>query len=148
MSNWPANELPYLAEGINCAVTSPKTNRYNCLAWAAEEDFRNWWPDPMRVGYWPPGVAREVTFPAFLEAYKTKGFTLCFDGTLEPNLEKVALYGKGPPGSEVPTHAARQLSDGKWTSKLGPLVDIAHAQPEDVEGPVYGKVICYLSRPR
>jgi hypothetical protein len=81
-------------------------------------------------------------------AYGTLTYTLCFDGTLKPGIEKIALYGKGQPGAEVPTHVALQLESGKWTSKLGPFEDINHATPEAATGPVYGRVLCYLSRPR
>lgn len=89
-----------------------------------------------------------VTTAAFLSAYGTLGFTLCFDGVLEDGVEKLALYGTGPKGSEVPTHAALQLENGEWTSKLGPFEDIRHTSASSVEGPVYGHVICYLARPR
>lgn len=144
---WPPYELPNLTDD-NCIVTSDPTGQYNCIAWAAGEDFRNWWPDEWGVGYWPPGVAREATVAAFVLAYGTRGFRLCFDGSLEVGLEKVALYGAGPRGSEEPTHAALQLKDGRWTSKLGPFEDVIHTTTEAAAGPVYGKVICYLSRPR
>ena len=50
-----------------------------------------------------------------------------------------ALQGK-------PTHAARQLGDGRWTSKLGKEVDITHTLV-GLEGPVYGQVAAYLRRP-
>lgn len=145
--SWPQHELPNLRDE-NCTITSAASRRYNCLAWAAGEDFRVWWPDPLGVGYWPPDVARLVTTPAFMAAYGTLGFTLCFDGTLEPGIEKVALYGKGPRGAETPTHAALQLASGEWTSKLGSFEDVRHITTSAVEGPVYGVVICYLGRPR
>ena len=102
----------------------------------------------MGIGYWPPGAGRSVTTQAFLDAYGTLGFKLCFDGTLEPGIEKIAIFGKRPAGQEVPTHAALQLESGEWTSKLGPFEDVRHSPVEAVAGPVYGTVICYLARPR
>ena len=42
----------------------------------------------------------------------------------------VAIYQSGG----LPTHAARQLSDGNWTSKLGPNIDITHSL-SGLEGP-------------
>ena len=42
-------------------------------------------------------------------------------------------------GSTV-KHAARQLRNGKWTSKLGQDVDIAH-ELRELEGPQYGSVV-------
>lgn len=145
--SWPPHELPYLAQD-NCEVKSKATKRYNCLAWAAGEDFRNWWPDPLGKDYWPLGIPREVTVEKFLLAYGTLGFRLVFDGTLKQGVEKLALYGKGHAGSEIPTHAALQLESGEWTSKIGRFEDISHKTAAVVEGPVYGKVICYLARPR
>lgn len=145
--SWPQHELPFLTDQ-NCHVTSPATNRYNCLAWAAGENRRNWWPDPAGIGYWPATVRREVSIGAFVDAYGTLGFRLCFDGTLEEGLQKIAIFGKGVMGSEIPTHAALQLENGRWTSKLGPCEDIEHATPDAVNGPVYGTVVCYMVRPR
>lgn len=145
--SWPEWELPGLTVDT-CEVTSKKTRIYNCIAWAAGENIRNWWPDPMGIGFWPHGVARKVTLESFIEAYGTKGYRLCYDNRLEEGLEKIALFGKEQNGGIVPTHAALQLPSGKWTSKLGPFEDIEHPTVEAVSGPVYGSVVCYLSRPR
>lgn len=124
-------------------VTSPATPEYNCLAWAAGDDRQWWWPDAMGQGYWPVDVAREETLEAFEEAYRTLGFSQCEDASLERGFEKVAIYAN----KLVPTHAARQLSDGRWTSKLGPLEDIDHDALDAVEGDWYGKVALVLKRP-
>lgn len=144
--SWPQHELPLLTTK-NCKITSNPARRYNCLAWAAGEDFRNWWPDPTNVGYWPEGVPREETIPAFVSAYETRGFRLCVGGELEPGFEKIAIYGKNNGGVVVPTHAALQLPSGEWTSKLGRFEDIIHSHENDVNGPTYGTVRYYMSRP-
>ena len=47
----------------------------------------------------------------------------------------------------VPTHAARQLPDGKWTSKLGPFEDIKHSTLVCLKGPLYGEPDTYMKRP-
>jgi hypothetical protein len=145
--SWRPDELQNLTDG-SYAVASPATNRYNCLAWAAGEDFRWWWPDPLNVSYWPPGVDRSVTAEAFVQAYSILGFSSCPSGDLELGVEKIALYGVGAPGAEVPTHAARQLPSGEWTSKLGPLEDITHASADGVAGRPYGRILGYLARRR
>jgi hypothetical protein len=130
-------------------ITSPATRRYNCIAWAAGETFRRWWPDPRNIGWWPPGVQRIETIGAFVDAYGTLGFKLCFDGSLQSGIEKLAIFGFVTPNQPpVPTHAALQLESGDWTSKLGDFEDISHNPVEALAGPAYGKVICYLSRPR
>ena len=63
-------------------------------------------------------------------------------------MQKIALYAKIVDQVEEVTHAARQLPCGKWTSKLGDSEDIVHPKLDILEGPAYGGVICFLSRPR
>lgn len=45
------------------------------------------------------------------------------------------------------THAARQLPNGLWTSKLGQLEDITHATPQVIAGSDYGEVMQFMKRP-
>ena len=45
------------------------------------------------------------------------------------------------------THVARQLTNGKWTSKLGRCEDIEHDTPDDVADGVYGEVMQFMQRP-
>jgi len=146
--SWPRNELPNLTD-FNCDVTSVEARRYNCIAWAAENDRRWWWPDANNIGYWPDGAPREETVDAFMRTFSMMGYELCLDSSLQPNLEKIAIYGiANRDGTTLPTHASRQLSSGLWTSKIGPFEDISHATADDVNGPVYGKVVCYMCRQR
>jgi hypothetical protein len=148
VGSWNQAHHPKLTD-TNCIVTSPATKSYNCIAWAVtgSSDAPWWWPLPAAY-YWPNGVVREVTIAAFLQAFATEGFAECADGNTEDGFEKIALYGNRMPwGTVEPTHAARQLPDGKWTSKLGNLEDIIHETAEDVNGPIYGGVIHYLKRP-
>lgn len=103
----------------------------------------------MGIGYWPPSVPREVTVEAFVLAYETLGYRLYFTGSLEGKLEKIAIFAiRNLDGSVTPTHAALQLESGEWTSKLGKLQDIRHKSVDSVNGPLYGTVFCYMSRPR
>ena len=145
--SWPPQDLPNLTDQ-NCSITSPASTLYNCIAWAAGDDSRWWEPDPFDLYYWPPHVPRTFTTEALLQVYGMLGFRLCFDGVLEQGIEKLALYGKGPAGAEVPTHAALQLPNGTWTSKLGNFEDVMHTTADDVNGPCYGQVLCFLARPR
>lgn len=146
--SWPPYEFPHLNDDT-CEVTSEASRRYNCVAWAAGENIRWWWPDPMGIGYWPPDVPRAVTVESFVAAYAALGYQLCYEGSLAAGLEKIAIFGKeNQSGSVVPTHAALQLESGEWASKLGPFEDIRHDTVDRVNGPVYGKLVCYMSRPR
>jgi hypothetical protein len=147
LGSWDPADLPNLTDQ-NCAITSPATRAYNCIAWAATNDSRWWWPDAWNIYYWPPDVPRQMTIDAFMQAYATMDYVECADGALESGFEKVALYAKPMPWGEDPTHAARQLPDGRWTSKLGPCEDVTHATLADVDGPTYGTSVRFLRRPR
>lgn len=125
-------------------VTSPRTPGYNCIAWAAGDTSRWWWPDEFGLYYWPDTVPRHSTLDALIQAFGTLGFEVCKDSGVEAGWEKVAIYAKND-GS--PTHAARQLADGTWTSKLGPSEDINHAELEHLNGQVYGSPVLFLHRP-
>lgn len=124
-------------------VTAPPDYRYNCIAWAVGVTDDVWWPTGPR-NFWPADVLMELTIDAFVAALETMGYSPAADGVLEPGVEKAALYTIG----SVPTHAARQLPDGRWSSKLGGDCLISHNTPAGVEGAVYGTVALYLRRPR
>jgi hypothetical protein len=125
-------------------VTSPRDLTYNCIAWAAGVMDAYWWP----VGdgwppYWPEGVPREETLAAFQAAFAALGYLPCAREEHEPGFEKVALFVAT---TGCPTHAARQLASGRWTSKLGKAEDIEH-DLRALEGEVYGSVVLVLKRP-
>ena len=69
---------------------------------------------------------------------------MCPAADLEPGVEKIALYANAV---GKPTHGARQLANGRWTSKLGKREDIEHAL-HDLEGELYGTVVRIMKRPR
>jgi hypothetical protein len=133
------DSLPRLAPD-NSRITSPASWEYNRIAWAAGATDAWWWPVPGR--YWPPGVPREELLAAVVAAFAGLGYAPCPTADLEPGLEKVAVYALGA----TPTHAARQLPTGLWTSKLGPSFDIEHTTPDAVAGGIYGDVAVILSR--
>jgi hypothetical protein len=84
----------------------------------------------------------EETLDAFVAAFATLGYVPCSGEEPENGFEKVALFARGG----MPTHAARQLSDGRWTSKLGLREDIEH-DLHAVSGDLYGTVVLVLKRP-
>ena len=117
------------------SVTSPQDRRYNCIAWSAGNVRAWWWPAP--GGYWPPGLPRALSVESFVRLFGSLGYAICDDDVVEEGFEKVALY-VGADG--MPSHVARQLPSGSWTSKLGRLEDIEHASPDGVCGDQYGSV--------
>jgi len=94
--------------------------------------------------YWPPGFRSNATVSVFKMVLATYGYDQCADGGLEQGMEKLALYAVG----EQVKHAARQLTSGRWTSKMGPNHDIEHPDVYSLEGPEYGKVVMFLRRKR
>ena len=120
--NWTANLFPRL-NSCPHADTSDFDPKYNCIAWAAT-DITRWW-SPIAGYYWPPDVDRGRTLDHYVAAYATVDYAPCgSDGSVEPGWEKVALYGKTLiTGQTVIEHAARQLRDGGWTSKMGKSED-------------------------
>jgi hypothetical protein len=146
--SWDPSLLPSLTSQ-NCVITSPSSRGYNCIAWAANDQIKWWWPDSTNLYYWPRNVPRQVTVDAFVRAYETIGYVPCADGAMEEGFEKIVLYAKHMPwGDMEPTHAARQLPDGQWTSKLGPSEDITHATVADLDGRAYGTAVRFLKRPK
>ena len=128
---------------LNHGITSPVDLSYNCVAWALNDNARWWWPDSMGVCFWPTNVPRTVTIEAFDRMLRQIGFSPCVRHTIEKGLQKVALYAR----AGVPTHVAKQLPKGKWSSKLGQHEDIEHTI-EALDGPKYGSVCQVYARPQ
>src|SRR5262249_40151901 len=111
------------------AAASPS---YNCIGWSL--GFNNSW-------VWPVEAGQTVSLYHFDALYRYYGFTrvnkLAY--RRQPDHDKVVLYAaRRANGHITPTHAARQMPDGSWTSKLGSLPLIRHLHPHDVAGPSYG----------
>jgi hypothetical protein len=121
--------------------TSPASQVYNCLAWALGDDA-NWW-EPAGSYYWPPDLPREDTIQTVGRIFEQRGYVQCDTDAFEPGFEKVAIYGD----DDGFLHAARQLGSGRWTSKLGRLVDIEHLALEGLAGKEYGSPRLLMRRP-
>ncbi|MBI1902313.1 MAG: hypothetical protein HYS13_14530 [Planctomycetia bacterium] len=131
--------FPNLKSDYTC--TSPPDERYNCIAWAAGVTDE-WW-DPVD-GVWPDELPNDDSLVTLVKLYEGIGFDLCADGDLEAGFEKIPLYGM----EGVYEHAARQLPNGRWTSKLGPDDDIEHPRADSLAGDHYGPVVHFLKRKR
>jgi hypothetical protein len=94
--------------------------------------------------YWPPGAVIGDAIDALVSAFRTQGYQICESGVSEPGFEKIVLYADA---LGMWTHAAKQLPDGRWSSKLGDAEDLAHSTPQGVAGPVYGQPIHFMKRP-
>lgn len=139
--------FPNLRRDPDFKITSECTDNYNCIAWAVGKSDCWYWPPLDKEysepdEYWPENVPFKTDLTTFITALKTDGYTPCPDSLLEPGYTKIALYAVD---GEI-THAARQLNNGLWTSKLGPLNDIQHGSPEVIEGGFYGKVAAFMKK--
>jgi hypothetical protein len=119
---------------------------YNCFAWAAGDMTRRWEPFEADDCYWPDGVAVELTLESFIQAYATVGYRSCESARIERQHEKIAIYMK----DGVPSHAAKQTPNGRWTSKLGDYELIEHdfLALEGEREHEYGRVVQLMRRKR
>jgi len=123
---------------------SEATEEYNCIAWAAGDTERWWWPHV--DAFWPAQIPRTVDIRSFVSAFEMLNYEACGENfSFESGYEKVAIY-TDPTGS--PTHMARQLESGVWASKLGELWDIIHHTLEGIEGESYGQAALAMRRIR
>ena len=53
-------------------ITSQETDDYNCIAWAAGDTDRWWWPTSPPY-YWPQNIPLEESISAFIQAFSTLG---------------------------------------------------------------------------
>lgn len=142
--------VPSYFEQITVAdfiCSSDPTPEYNCIAHAAGKDDAPWWPLGVAPYHWPEGLPAqppgEETAENFIKAFESEKYELCADGEIEAGFEKVAIYLNQ---NQKPTHAARSLPSGVWTSKLGDEEDIEHKTLEAVGGQWYGTAAVFLRR--
>lgn len=126
-------------------ITSDETKQYNCVAWAVQDITRCWWPYPGY--YWPPEIPLDESVDSFQALFSTMGYVECPTSEPVPDAEKIAIFVDA---DGLPTHVARQLADGTWTSKLGSWQDIEHQQLEALAGfaSLYGEVALIMQRSR
>ncbi len=125
--------------GSGFQIASPVSLEYNCVAWALGITTE-WWSHDRT---WPDSVPRSPSIHALTQVFELFGYVICDSAEREPGYDKVALYAL----DSVWQHAARQLHDGRWTSKLGPFEDISHQSPDDLAGVIFGEVNCIMRRP-
>jgi hypothetical protein len=132
-------DFPHLGRSFRVLGPSTDPNKktgYNCIANSLNTRGRWVWPGD-RVS-------------DFDKLYRRHGYRRLRkpDYGHNPRLEKVVLYAKKKNGRWVCTHAARQLADGSWTSKLGAGPLIKHPDADSVAGPSYGRPIAVYVRVR
>ena len=146
LESWKKLRFPNLKDSEH-RITSAENTRYNCVAWAVGVCHQWWWP--FGGDYWPSDAPYEETLDSFKLVFESFGYADCRSDIQEPGVEKVAIFqdvgGK-------PSHVARQLPNGKWTSKIGDWEDIEHDSLISLENALhmhslYGEVVLVMSRP-
>jgi hypothetical protein len=136
------NSFPTLSPA-DFKVTSPEDGNYNCVAWAANDDQRVWWPNGRY--FWPAHLPLVEDVDNFVLAFTEQGFEPCESFQLEEGYEKVAIYADV---NRRAKHMARQLENGAWTSKLGGSWDISHKSLSGLIGKEYGSPVRAMRRKR
>ena len=129
-------DFPVL-RGLPHEQTSEESSDYNCFAWAAGVTTIRW--DPNEPYYWP--VERSSSQEALIAVFESIGYRRCSSRRLTKTFRKIALYSL----DGVMTHAAVQLEDGMWSSKLGDGIDLKHTLV-GLEGSTYGRVFQIMKR--
>ena len=129
-------------EGSSYKVTSPCDDKYNCIAWAAGDASKWWWPGAGGKEYWPSHAPRTETLDAFRQVFAAHCYSECTGEDLESDFEKIVIFADA---AGLPLHAARQMPSGKWISKIGEREDIEHAL-HDLGGNEYGPVVQLMKR--
>jgi hypothetical protein len=129
--------LPKL--GGRFEVLAPSTGNkgkgaYNSIAWSLGANDRWVWP----------GEALEDFDRLYAELGYRLSRVLNFDH--QPGYQKVVLYGKVEGGKVVARHAAAQLTDGSWTSKLGGGPLIRHLELDDLKSDAFGAPVAVYVR--
>lgn len=101
----------------NYCVTSSKSPKYNCVAWAVSNIGQYWDSvEGVKGYYWPPGIGRNDKPDEWAEIFIRHGYKLINinDTAHEYGVEKIAIFGSDTEAE----HVARQLPNGNWSVSL------------------------------
>ena len=125
---------------------SEETTEYNCIAFALE--IQDKWIDPETQDpldgtkpWWPDKIPRDRTLSTFIKLFELYGFQKCLDKNLEEDYVRIAIFVRG----DKVAHAARQIGNGMWVSKLGNGVDCIHSLSAIHNG-MYGVVRQFMKK--
>ena len=92
---------------------------------------------------WPDTLQREEDLDVVASFFRLHGYVDCTNTKLEKGFQKIALYVTD---NDKFTHAARQLPDGSWTSKITEHEDIMHKSLDALVGNWCGQVGAVMKR--
>ena len=126
--------------GEDFEVVDQPSDSYNCIAYAANDISQRW--DPNTGNYWPPWAPGNNLVNSLKQVFEGLGYEECEDSHLEDGYLKVALYEE----QGETKHAAVQMPNGHWRSKLGYGPVIEHRSPESLSGGMYGEATVFMRR--
>ncbi len=121
--------FPNLKFEQNFVFTSLKTDDYNCVAWSLKIDDE-----------W---IQYDLNVEDYINHFSGCGFRFSENEHFVKGVEKIAIYADY---KNQFTHVARQLDNGKWTSKLGDWEDIEHDTLDALSGDFYGKPFIIMEK--
>ena len=78
-------------------LTSARSKKYNCVAWAVGQANR--WRQEPPDGYWPDGVPEDGSIEAVVRLFESLGFSCADDSGHEVGVMKIAIYAKEAEGT-------------------------------------------------
>ena len=126
--------------GEDFEIVDQPSDLYNCIAYAANDTSQRW--DPNTEDYWPPWAPGNNLLDSLKQVFTGLGYEECEDSCLENGYLKVTLYEEQGEAK----HAAIQMPNGLWRSKLGYGPVIEHRNPESLAGGIYGDPAVFMRR--
>jgi len=119
------------ADQIDWSAASDPVGTYNCFGFAL--GYNQWWEPPVFIdelianeeAIWPLGLSESLDIDNYIAAARTERFYVSQDAMWEESCDTIMLYFTT--NDRKFQHAARQVSSGVWSSKLGTGSDITHA---------------------
>lgn len=138
----PVHRRDFPRLGSRFEVLAPSTKRYNCIAHSLGIHDR--WINP-RTG------PADAPLAGMDRLYRSAGYRRlrALNFRRQSGNQKVVVYALRDDAGTITrvTHAAIQMADGTWQSKLGASALIRHPTPWAVAGPQYGvPVAVYIRR--
>lgn len=140
---------------VSSDTTEHKSQKYNCVAFAAGGDTKFWWegstfnskPVKKPGRFWPDGIDTDDSIETYVKVFESVGYSV-YKGKIEDCVkfelfcEKIIIYGYP---EQAFSHVSYQLYFG-WIAKLGDWEDVKHKTFNALEGEYYGNVMVVMKR--
>lgn len=138
---------PRIKLGVNFIPKSPICDEYNCIAWSLDIDYMSVGHENLTGIYWPDNISKIPNINNYKRMYNSYGFIDASTSDLEEGFKKVAIYVRGTnPKTGIVVHAAKQIDDIWWSSKMGDNIDGIH-HLDAIQGILYGYPRFFMKKP-